>query len=220
MQNATAGNHITRGLGRVLLGGGAAIAVIATAIIITVVGNAHEAASLHPIAATRPSHHGVDASERSLTPTPLPRTTLPATATEPTTTLAPSPAAPTRPAVTFPAATPTTLTPTTGAPVPSAPTAPPVPKVAINGPTVVSPGGQYRWQSRATGAVRGVWSGTVLSAEKGQGATSPWSAPSGIFVWDNPTPALAGGTYTITLTVYNAAGQSAQATEVVSYPRQ
>ena len=83
----------------------------------------------------------------------------------------------------------------------------------------MTPGGDFQWHSRVTGAISGTWSGTVLGDEKGPGATSRWSFPDGVFVWKNPSVRLQGGSYTITLTVYNASGASAQATVLVAYPR-
>ncbi len=201
-----AGDRRNGDLWRVLLGAGASLAVIAVAIGITVMGSQSSGRKIHTIAS---EHHATTTTappaETSAPPTSEPEATTPA----PTTTLPPPP-------TTVP---PTTVPPTV--PPTTAPATPgrPAPTVALTGPTSVGVGGQYQWHSQVTGAVSGTWSGTVLNAEKGAGATIPWTPPSGVFFWNDPTPRLAGGTYTITLTVWNAAGQSASATISVAYPR-
>jgi hypothetical protein len=197
MDPSTAGHENTGGIRRVLFGGGLALAVIAVAVIVTLVGYAHEPAPPQRIAATEPSLQ-VPAADRV-----APATTTSSAAPETTTT----PAVP----LSVPELTPATPPPPTTVP-------PPGPTVALSGPTVVTPGGEFQWHSQVTGAVSGTWSGTVLSGEKGAGATSPWSSPDGVFGWKDPSLRLEGGTYTITLTVTDASGRSAQATEVVTYP--
>jgi len=211
MDFTVAGTQDNGGVWRAFLGGAAALAVIAAAVVITLVGNARERAP-HMISAAQPNRTPAASNAAPLISA--------STSTVPTasTTITVSTTTALRP---VPTTIPLPPTPATVAPtVPPASAPPqPLPTVALTGPTVVSPGGQFQWHSRVTGAVSGAWSGTVLDGEKGPGVTSRWSFPSGVFVWDNPSVRLEGGTYTITLTVYSRTGASAQATATVSYPR-
>jgi hypothetical protein len=210
MDFTVAGTQDNGGLLRAFLGGAAALAVIAAAIVITLVGNAQDSAP-HMIAAAKPNRPIAPVVANSVSQSSSTVHTS-STTTQPSTTLALPPVPTTIPIPPPPA----TVAPTTP-PVTAHPQA--VPTVALTGPTVVSPGGQFQWHSQVTGAVSGTWSGTVLGGEKGPGSTSRWSFPSGVFVWDNPSVRLEGGTYTITLTVYSRTGAFASATATVTYPR-
>jgi hypothetical protein len=214
MDFTVAGTQDNGGVFRAFLGGAAALAVIAAAVVITLVGNAREPAP-HMISSSQPNHPAAAAAPslvHSASSTTVPTTST----TKPSTTTAALPPVPTTVPLPPPPVTVTTVAQTIP---PATASLQPLPTVSLAGPTVVSSGGQFQWHSQVTGAVSGTWSGTVLGGEKGPGSTSRWSFPSGVFVWDNPSVRLEGGTYTITLTVYSRTGASASATAIVTYPR-